>query len=85
MKKSQYSYGDKPLNELTFEELLDCTEKMWSDKNSEIKVLEGKCSFYEKLLLSPHKTWGALVERAFTYAWVGFVMFLFGRALSTFQ
>ena len=83
MRKSKYSYGNKKLHELDKDTLLDCVEDMWSNKNSEISALEAKCAMYEKLLVSPHKTWGALVEKVLTYSWVGFVMFLFGNLIKT--
>ncbi len=50
MRTSTFSYNGKKLHELESEELLDCVEAMWSEKNAKIAALEATLKMYELMI-----------------------------------
>lgn len=82
MRASKFSYGDKKLNELDKDALLDCVETMWDEKNAKIAALEAQIKVYETMLKSPHNIWRSFADNALLLIWASVIMFLLGQSIN---
>lgn len=86
MKKSEktckFKYGNKPLNQLEPDALLECVELMWNNKNAEIAGLEAQIKAYQSMITSPHNIWRGFADNASLLIWASFVMYLLGQAIN---
>lgn len=81
LPKSRFSYGGKPLHEISHEVLLDAVNGIWDAKNEEIAKLTAERDALRRLLDSPlpiHSLWRGCIENAMLLGLVLVIAYLAG-------